>query len=526
MNVHRKKLLLCFAFLAATAGAGRAQPNTPQPAVPIEIGSRRELFVDDFLIERLEGRAELRLNHPEPREIVLVLDAPWEGSGSSGYHSVFRDGDIYRMYYKGWHIGFDEAQKKIRPAASAMCYAESTDGIHWRKPSLGLIEFKGSKDNNIVLADGTMAGMKIIGGLMAVIKDENPAASPDARYKAFSVSVHPKKGMVPFKSADGLNWKMMVDKPVITAGAFDNQNVGFWSPAEGKYRAYWRWFAHGDNNTATANPIGVRAIRTATSHDFLNWEPGTDVTYVDSPEEALYTTPIIPYARAPHILIGFPMRYIERDVPASQEVLPEPEHRALRKSINPRYGTAITEGLFMASRDGSKFKRWNEAFVRPGIERPGTWNYGQQALSWPPVETKSALAGAPDELSFYAPESYWTGNSSEVRRYTLRLDGFVSVQAPMVGGELVTKPVRFTGKQLSLNFSSSAGGEVRVEIQDEAGFPLPGFSLNDCPPIFGDTVARTVTWKGGSDVSALAGKSVRLRFFLKDADLFSFQFQH
>jgi hypothetical protein len=522
-NMHG--LLISLVLVSAGAGLGQGQTGSPAPT-PIDIGSRRELFVDDFLIERLGGGAALRLHHPEPREIVLVLDAPWEGSGSSGYHSVFRDGDIYRMYYKGWHIGFDLERKKIRPVDSTLCYAESPDGIHWRKPSLGLVEYKGSKDNNIVMLDGKMLGRKITAGLTAVIKDENPAASPDARYMAFTVSYTPSpKGIVPFKSADGLHWVPMADKPVITNGAFDNQNLAFWSPAEGKYRAYWRWFTHGDNNTNTPNPTGVRAIRTAVSTDYLHWEQEADVTYVDSPEEALYTTPIIPYARAPHILIGFPMRYIERDVPTSQQALPEPEHRALRKSINPRYGTAITEGLFMASRDGVKFKRWNEAFLRPGIERPGTWNYGQQALSWPPVETKSALEGAPNELSFYAPESYWTGNSSEVRRYTLRLDGFVSVKAPMQGGELITKPLRFAGRELSLNFSSSAAGEVRVEIQDSDGRPLPGYSLEDCPPIFGDTIARTVVWKAGRDVSPLAGKIVRLRFVLKDADVFSFKFQ-
>lgn len=522
---NRNWRLIFLVLVSAGAGSGHAQAGSPATA-PIDLGSRRELFADDFLIERLGGGASVRLHHPEPREIVLVLDAPWEGSGSSGYHSVFRDGNVYRMYYKGWHIAFDLERKKIRPASSTVCYAESTDGIHWRKPSLGLIEFNGSKDNNIVMNEGPILGRKIVAGLTAIIKDENPAAPPDARYKAFTVSTQPTpKGIVPFKSADGLQWEPMADKPVITNGAFDNQNLAFWSPAEGKYRAYWRWFAHGDNNTNTANPIGVRAIRTATSTDFLHWEQEADVTYVDSPEEALYTTPIIPYARAAHILIGFPMRYVERDVPTSQQALPEPEHRAMRKSINPRYGTAITEGLFMASRDGVRFKRWNEAFLRPGIERPGTWNYGHQALSWPPVETNSALVGAPRELSFYAPESYWTGDSSEVRRYTLRLDGFVSVQAPMKGGELVTKPLRFAGRELSLNFSSSAAGEVRVEIQAADGRPLPGYSLEDCPPIFGDTVARTVVWKTGTDVQSLAGKPIRLRFFLKDADLFSFQFQ-
>jgi hypothetical protein len=178
----------------------------------------------------------------------------------------------------------------------------------------------------------------------------------------------------------------------------------------------------------------------------------------------------------------------------------------------------------MASRDGVHFKRWNEAFLRPGIEREGTWNYGHQYIGWHLVETKSALPGAPNELSLYATESYWTGNSSALRRYTLRLDGFVSVNASMKGGELLTKPLTFTGGKLTLNFSTSAAGSVQVELQDAAGQPLPGYSLGDCPPLFGDSLERTVTWKNGADVSVVAGKPVRLRVALKDADLYAFRF--
>jgi hypothetical protein len=205
--------------------------------------------------------------------------------------------------------------------------------------------------------------------------------------------------------------------------------------------------------------------------------------------------------------------------------LPEREHREWRSKANQRYGTVVTEGLLMASRDGVKFKRWNEAFMPPGIEREGSWNYGHQYIAWHLVETKSDLAGAPNELSLYAGENYWTGTSSAVRRYTLRLDGFVSAQAPMTGGELVTKLIRFKGGKLALNFSSSAAGGVRVEIQDADGKAVPGFSLEDCPPIFGDSIERTVTWKNGGDVSALAGKTVRLRFELKAADVFAYQFR-
>lgn len=257
----------------------------------------------------------------------------------------------------------------------------------------------------------------------------------------------------------------------------------------------------------------------------INWYDQEDLVYVDSPSEELYTNAVKPYYRAPHIFLGFPMRYLDRGWSESMRALPELEHRELRAAINERYGTAITEGLFMASRDGVLFKRWNEAFLRPGIERVGTWNYGHQFLSWSFVETESALEGAPNELSFYAIESYWTDPGSALRRYTLRIDGFVSVNAPMSGGELVTKPLTFTGNELILNFSSSAAGGIQVEIQDETGNPIPGFTLEDSAPIFGDTIERVVTWENGSDLSSIEGKPVRIRFVLKDADLYSLRFK-
>lgn len=488
----------------------------------IEIGSRRELFVDEFLIERFTGKAALRLHHPEPREVALVHDAPWEGNGS-GFHSIFQDGDRYRLFYKAWNMTLDEASRRIQASKPFCCYAESADGIHWRKPALNLHEFQGAKANNIVMPDYKTKTLHVNSGAPAVFRDENPAAAPDARYKAMFQCLRPK-GMIPFKSPDGLNWTPMSERPVITDGAFDSQNTAFWDGARGVYRAYWRHYSQGDNDITTTNPHGDRAIRTATSKDFLHWEMQTDLRYTDSPPEALYTNAIKPYHRAPHLLIGFPTRYVDRGWSDSNTSLPEREHREQRRAINPRYGNAMTEGLMMTSRDGVTFKRWNEAFLRPGIEREGTWNYGQQFIGWHVVETKSALEGAPNELSLYASESYWTGNSSALRRYTLRMDGFASASAPMSGGEIVTKPLTFAGSRLVLNFASSAAGGLQVELQDEAGKPLPGFALDDCPPIFGDSLERTVTWKSGGDVSALAGRSVRLRFALKDADLFSFQF--
>jgi hypothetical protein len=513
---RRRFPLLAGLVVAAAAGAEAATE------APVPLGSRRELFLDNALIERLSGGAQQRLHHPEPKEIVLVHDAPWEGSGS-GYHSVFQDGDRYRMYYKAWQLTVTPGKVNTKEHPLWCAYAESDDGIRWRKPELGLHPFGGSTANNIVIGDTKLGAVHPDGGHPAVFRDENPAAAPDARYKAI-VRSEGRRGLLALKSPDGLRWTPMAEQPVITDGAFDSQNLAFWDSARGLYRAYWRYFTAGRTDDQQWKPAGLRAIRTATSRDFLVWENQQDLTYEDSPGEHLYTNQIKPYHRAPHLLIGFPARYVERDWTPSLRALPEREHREWRSGASKRYGTAITEGLIMASRDGVHFKRWNEAFLRPGIERPGTWNYGHQYLAWHVVETKSAWEGAPNELSLYATESYWTGRSSEVRRYTLRLDGFVSVNAPMTGGELVTRPITFTGRTLTVNFSSSAAGDLRVELQDAGGNPLPGFTLAEADPAFGDSIDRTIHWKAGSDVSALAGKPLRLRFILRDADLFSFRF--
>lgn len=518
-------------------------------ATVTDIGDRRELFVEDSLIERLEGGTQLVMHRPIPREISIVHDAPWEGTGS-GYHSVFEDDGLYRMYYKSWQLDpLNAAQRDPNdpPNPRFSAYAESDDGIHWRKPELGLHAFEGSTANNIVMLSEKVGAVDVDAAHPAFFKDTNPAAPADARYKAIFRSSG-EEGLLPFKSADGLRWEPMSDHPVITDGKFDSQNLAFWDDVAGVYRAYWRSFTPPEKEDDT----GIRSIRTGTSPDFINWQVIGDLTYEDSPLEQLYTNQVKPYHRAPHLLIGFPNRYIERGHEHEAQIdaasariagnaaagdersehwshamksLPELEHRKYRAEARERYGIAMTESLFMASRDGVHFKRWNDAFLPPGIERPGTWNYGNQYIAWHVVETASALAGAPNELSMYAVESYWTEPGSALRRYTLRLDGFVSVRAPSTGGELVTKPIRFTGTQLALNFATSVAGSVRVEIQDEAGNPLPGFSLADSAPLYGNTVDRAIAWKHGGDLGELVGKTVRLRFVLEDADLYAYRFQ-
>ena len=188
----------------------------------------------------------------------------------------------------------------------------------------------------------------------------------------------------------------------------------------------------------------------------------------------------------------------------------------------------------MTSRDGLSFKRWGEALIRPGLQKE-RWVCRNNMTAWGVLETGPSIPGTPNELSIYSTENYYQEGPVRLRRFTVRIDGFVSVQAPLAGGELVTRPLAFDppdaapggpGRvELVLNYSTSAAGSIRCEILDAAGTPLPGYSLAECEEIFGDELARPVSWQGSTDLGRLAKKPIRLRFAIKDADLYSIQFR-
>jgi len=512
----------------------------------VRIGSRRELFVDDYLIENLDG-ARRTLHQPTPREISLIRNKPWEGN-ASGHVTVFQDGDVYRMYYRGrqW------LKTGVDGHPTVTCYAESSDGITWTRPDLGLVEFNGSKQNNIIWAARET-------NEFSVFKDPNPDCPPDQLYMAvgrtYSPNYRKNAALFAFSSFDGIHWKLMRKEPIASGGAFDSTNLAFWDTARGVYRAYFR-----------GHRGGVRHVRTSTSPDFVHWSKPVFLKFnsagFDSPSSdefepnrvsQLYTNQIIPYYRAPHILLGFPTRYVDYGWTESTRNLPQQKMRKRRESRGgTRSATAMTDGMFMSSRDGRHFQIWPESFRRPGIQRPGSWAYGDNYQNWGLVETVSTFPGAPNELSIYISEAYKSQFAKEpdaergvyvseaaprpdehsdqptlvnrLRRYTLRIDGFVSVRAPLAGGTLLTRPLIFEGDRLEINFSTSAAGSIAIEIQDLDGGPIPGFALDDCHLQFGDQLDRTVTWKSKPGVRQLAGNPVRLRFELKDADLYSFRF--
>ncbi len=490
------------------------------------IGTRRELFVDDTLISRISGGALLRLHQPTPREITFVCDKPWEGA-SCAYMKVFQDSELYRMYYRGSDVVYTK-DGYSSPHPETACYAESRDGIHWTKPELGLFEYKGSKKNNIIW-------MGVGSHNFAPFLDTNPDCPKGERFKALAGEF--KKGLRAFVSADGVAFKPVQQKPVIAEGYFDSLNLAFWDSVAGVYREFHRDFREG------------RDIRTGTSTDFVHWTDPKFLSYVahrhgSEPDGSppikdgdannkipgrvsqLYTNQIVPYYRAPHIYMGFPTRYIDRGWTYSATKLPRYEYRKLRAAKSRREGTAVTDGMFMASRDATEFHVWPESFIRPGLRTIQSWFYGDTYQNHGLVETKSHIEDAPRELSVYVSENSHQDHPGQFRRHTLRIDGFVSLTAPLSGGELLTTPVTFQGNRLSLNLSTSAAGSVRVEIQDIAGQPIRGYSLSDAHELYGDSLSLAAAWKGKeTDVSALAGKNVRLKFVVRDADVFSYKFE-
>ena len=426
----------------------------------VDVGNRLELFVDQHLIQETTGDVHQQVMRPEPKDVVFTADEPWEGN-TSGYYTYFQDGDLYRMIYRGWrHDTLKKAAHK-----EVTCYAESKDGIHWTKPKLGLFDWNGSKDNNIVwLGPGSHN--------FTAFRDDNPATPAAARYKAFGGG---RGGLLALQSPDCKHWTLIQDKPVITNGAFDSQNLAFWDADRAEYRAYWRYFGN-----------GVRSIRTATSEDFITWNHEADLTFTEgTPREHLYTNAIQKYFRAPHLFVGFPTRYEAK----SQEVEP----------------------ILMTSRDGRTFHRHAEPVIPRTAPKDRNHNRSNY-MAWGMFQ----LPGKPKEISVYATENYYEPTPGRVRRFVYRVDGFVALRGGPKGGVATTKPLRYEGRRLLLNYVVRPGGALTIEALDASG-KLVGKSK----PMTGDAVDAPVSW----DQSPSLGEGVlQLRIELKDADLFSLRF--
>jgi len=460
----------------------------------LDLGDHLELFIDRYLIAS-KTNIQFTLHEPRDEGNVLSFDSPWEGPFCA-YCTVLHDGEGYRVYYRGKSSATPDG------VAETTCMAESPDGKVWTKPKLGFFEVNGTTNNNVILTQEPYTHN------FSPFIDARPGLPNVERYKA--IGGDQKVGLKGFVSSDGLQWKPMQEKPVLTTNEvpyqymFDSQNVAFWSVNENCYLLYFRVYKD-----------HFRRIARAESKDFLHWDKLQLMEYRGedgqrAPIEHLYTSQTHPYFRAPHIYVGLAARFM-----LGRQVLTAEEAGTI--GVHPSYFKDISDAVFITSRGGNTYDRIvMSAFIRPGI---GAQNWISRT-TYPSLNT---VQTGPTEISIYANQNY-AQPTAHLRRYGLRLDGFMSLRAPYEGGEMVTRPFTFSGNRLLLNFSTSAAGGISTAILDAEGHPIPGYTFEDNIETIGNEIERPVRWKSGPDVGRLAGKAVKLHFKMKDTDLYALRF--
>jgi hypothetical protein len=495
------------AFVAAVTVCVAATAHAADAIRPDAIADRRQLFVDRALLERLDG-VSLKMHEPVSGGVAVKLDKPWEGVANFGA-VVIQHGGKYLMYYRAMKTNTSDD-------SGAYCVAVSDDGTTWTKPALGLVEAAGRRDTNIIADDTGTARFSWSG---MVWLDTRPGVPESERIKAFtseplsgikhSAFIDPggPKRLVMYGSGDGSTFHKLEQQPEFVSklgNAFDGGNTMFWSDEERQYVVYYRW------------RDGYRTMARSTSSDFLKWTDPVPMTYGDTPREQFYTNNTVPYFRAPHHYIALAARFMEQRRALTDEQVKE---IGMTKPPLNGYVNDCSEGVLLTSRAGStRYDRtFMEGFVRPGLG-------GQNWVSRTNYPLTGIYPCGKEKIMFWVNRHYMH-DTWHIERMLLRVDGFVSVNAPYAGGTLVTKPLVFDGGRLEINYGTSAAGHVRIEIQDQDGHPIPGYALADCREIIGDEIDRVVAWKDGPDVARLAGQTVRLRFDMKDADLYSFRFR-
>lgn len=483
-------------------------------SAPIKVGNDPQLFIDDHVIARLEGLE--RVLH-QPQDIagnpVIMPEHSWEHRRIP-FGSVlwFPKEDKFKCWYLAMNIydsrpgfrGYRKAHHVPIHEAAHICYAESADGIKWTKPKLGLHEFRGSRQNNILLTcPGTHFDSTSV---MYLPHDRNwpyrmmtfigrwPYRDDLVKKQwgnppPFGITQH---GHFAFGSKDGIHWEdLNQNRPVLRVS---DRSMFWWDPVNQIFVG-----------AAKRNHQGKRAQAYAWSRDMINWtvtsdwiHRADDRDHAGDQGEAAYG---FPYGSQ---WIGFAEMRRERKGEGWKETKINWE---LLSSRDGRNWSRPIRGLFFA--DAAK----------------ETWRYQVfKIFANPPIERDGRL------LIYYGGKSglvnIEAGNEpfQALGLATLRKDGFVSLRAFGDAGRLVTKPLVVHGGRLSLNLAAGSDGYARVAILDAAGGMINGHHLADCRPLRNDTVGQTVRWKSGADLDPLRGRTVTLVIELKNADLYSFRF--
>jgi len=474
------------------------------------------LFLDDRFIEEMSGLTR-RFHQPVKcaRNPVIRADRSWEGQAAfvdTGLVIYDQRERLFKAWYQGGACyGPDDG--------SNMCYATSSDGIQWDKPSLGQVEFEGSRDNNIVL--------------MARCMMHDPAPVIDRldgdgrrRFKAVwwggREDGSQKDGWllghcVGF-SPDGICWNEHPDNPVWPGDGEVAVPFGL-ERQTGRFLMY-----------SSADGYGMRVTGRSESDDFVHWDLPPDLVFrsddLDPPGTEIGGLCGIDYDG---VILG--MLWVIRNLPPfTAEQWQEIVDRNIRQGfLGPPIALNATRCRIMhtelaASVDGVG---WRRVCRQPFIP------YGPQG-SW---DECIALAARPlvanDRIYIYYTGQGRTVETPDCRKpqpiadwpvetglATLRLDGFASLDAGAASGAVMTKDFRLGVTALFINVDAS-GGSVRVEVLDRRGRPIPGFTADQAAPITGDQLRAKVAWASGVDVRGLCGRRVKVRLLLENARLYS-----
>ncbi|MDX9972084.1 MAG: hypothetical protein RBU21_03735, partial [FCB group bacterium] len=463
---------------------------------PLQVGTENQLLVDTRFFAESQN-VSLKL-HPATKtnEKTIQPDKPWEDA-TLGWFSVMDDGTACKMWYEcydveGWPTSDD----------TSFCYAESTDGITWTKPSLNLFPYHDAQTTNILfrLIGPEGARSRVHGS--CVFKD--PTAPPEARYKAVSQGSYLKSTPLPadppvstfyrvagMTSPDGIHWTRHPE-PICTVMA-DSQYSCFWDESLKQYVLYGR-----------ANGRG-RALGRTASADFTKFDPLTLVleTFATTPPDRdLYNPAAMKYPFAQSVYFMFPSLYnhetdtLDIRLAVSRDGIhwtwPEPDKPFI--ALGPA-GAFDSGSLYMG-----------QGFIRRGDE---LWQY----YSGSPLRHNKA------EL----PNLTEPGNARIYSRVITQFDRYVSADAGPEGGYFITPPLLFTGNTLHLNAEIKDGGQIRVGLIEPTGKPIDGYSLDESIPLTEDNTCSQALWKAGVDLSSLAGKPIRMRGELFNASVYAIQ---
>jgi hypothetical protein len=473
----------------------------------VEVGDRKQLFMDNALMASSRS-VHLTMNPPHQIDECLVsADEPWEKAANAYIHcycSLRKEDEKVRLWYELITFKKDTLGKDPQAAGESIAYAESVDGIHFSKPLLGLHEFGGTRQNSIVMPVARGAAVWI-----------DPKAPPEQRYRTQTKGA---KGWLWFHhSPDGIRWEQTRGLKI---GDCDTQSLAFWDKPLGRYVLYTRtWVRHADRRH------NYRLHRRLESDDLIAWNNEAPVLRADPSDLATYSTPTgqppVDYYGA--CIFKYP------DEEGVYVMLAQSFWHWFDRSPQKELGPDRMDVRLCVSRDGKRFERCGERvpFLRLGAEE--SW-YSRMVWAIPaPIRMGDELwlyfwGSNADHMGHIAPASggkYLAG----IGRAVTRLDGFGSADADYAGGEFTTPLIRFKGNRLELNVDTSAGGSVRVEILDEHDTPIPGLSDATVEPACGNFVRMPVSWAGSSDLGALVGKPIKLRFRMRDCKLYAFQFR-